>query len=103
MILPRWLFLFWRRKIYLRSVGWQKTRQRILKRGRRCWHITRYGDRCPARHHLHIHHRDYSRTPSPKWWHFLPLARLFITEQDYSDMIALCGVHHALAHAKGAK
>ena len=103
MRLPKWLYLFWRRRIYLRSVGWQRTRQRILKRGRRCSNVTNRGEWCPVRHSLHIHHRDYSKHPQPALWHFLPFARHFITEQDYSDMVPLCGVHHALTHAKVVK
>lgn len=97
MRLPRWLYIFWRRRIYLRSVGWWLTRRRVFReKGEWC-------QQCRRGTWLQIHHRNHHGQPKPKAWQFLPLARFVMFQQDYSDMVPLCGYHHALQHSKGMK
>ena len=102
MYLPKWLFRFWRNRIYLRSRGWELTRQREFKKqGRHCrWGSYKSRGRtvCGSYIGLQLHHLSYENHPKPQWWHFLPFARFFITEQDYSPMVFLCKRHHELAH-----
>lgn len=97
MYLNKTLFLFWRRKIYLRSTGWKFTRKLIFKRQ------GQYCQRCGTRERLEVHHVDHVGQPKPRWWHFLPFARFFMFEIDRSKLLVLCHYHHAIETAKERK
>lgn len=97
---PRWLFLYWRRRIYLRSIGWQRTRRRVLnEQGAYCHHWKRNRGKivtCRETIGLQIHHRDHSGQPKPRWYHFLPFGRFLLWEIDTSDLVPLCDYHHKM-------
>lgn len=91
--LPRWLFLYWRRRIFLHSPGWWLTRRRVLRlQGAFC-------RRCHSGQNLQVHHVNHSGQPKPKWYHFLPLlGRFLLWKQDTSKLVVLCESCHERAH-----
>ena len=108
LYLPRWLFLFWRRRIYMNSLGWWRTRRKVFKKyGVRCYHgrtIHKYKvkiDKCNTVG-LQIHHRDHVGQPKPYWFHFIPLiGPLLLWQIDTSDLVPLCPHHHMQETRKG--
>jgi 5-methylcytosine-specific restriction endonuclease McrA len=90
--LPRWLYIFWRRCIYLRSTGWWLTRRRVLRsQGALCC-------KCHNGTNLQVHHVNHVGQPKPKLWHFLPFARFLMLEQDWSKLVVLCRACHKREH-----
>ena len=110
LYLPRWLFLFWRRRIYMNSLGWWRTRRKVFReQGERCSNrvvVSRANwkriSECGQAHDLQVHHRDHTGQPKPYWWHFLPLiGPLLLWQIDTSDLVPLCPHHHMQETRKG--
>jgi len=98
----RKLFLFWRHKIMLRSVGWKLTRWlEFRKQGRFCHYEITKRKMCMERHGIQLHHESHDGELIPQWYHFLPLARFFIWHIDTSKLLPVCARHHALITAEG--
>jgi len=94
--MPRWLFLFWRHNVYLRSVGWYLTVRERMKVTKGCQYRLSNGKLCRSKTRLQVHHLNHFGQPKPRYWQLLPLARWFMFERDYSDLQDLCDKHHEL-------
>ncbi len=94
--MPRWLFLYWRHNVYLRSTGWMLTVRDLMKTTDGCEYRLPSGRRCKSKVRLQVHHASHHGQPKPKYWHLLPFARLFMFERDYSDLQVHCDKHHEL-------
>jgi len=97
-MIPKWLFRFWRNRVILRSVGWWRTRRKVLKEQDEYCHY-RIGKKnswveCGETRGLQIHHNSYNGHVKFRWYHLLPFARFFMWRIDTSDMTPLCSKHH---------